>query len=146
MSIICPKHGNFWQTPHDHLSGHGCPKCNQSHLETEIETLLVNKSIKYIDRHSPKWLGLQHLDFYLPDYNIAIECQGNQHYEERDFFGGNTEFEKTIERDNRKSILCKENGVKLYYFTHYSKINEEDNIYKNKDKLLEEIMYNAESI
>lgn len=25
--IICPKHGEFWQTPKDHLHGQGCPKC-----------------------------------------------------------------------------------------------------------------------
>ena len=27
VCIICPEHGEFWQTPHDHLNGHGCPKC-----------------------------------------------------------------------------------------------------------------------
>lgn len=27
VCIICPKHGEFWQTPNSHLSGKGCPKC-----------------------------------------------------------------------------------------------------------------------
>ena len=27
VCIICPKHGEFWQTPHHHLNGHGCSKC-----------------------------------------------------------------------------------------------------------------------
>lgn len=27
LSIICPKHGEFIQTPKHHLRGHGCPKC-----------------------------------------------------------------------------------------------------------------------
>ena len=27
VCIICPEHGEFWQTPKDHLSGCGCPKC-----------------------------------------------------------------------------------------------------------------------
>ena len=27
LTIICPEHGEFLQTPHDHLDGHGCPKC-----------------------------------------------------------------------------------------------------------------------
>lgn len=26
--IICPKHGEFQQTPQNHLNGQGCPKCN----------------------------------------------------------------------------------------------------------------------
>ena len=27
LSIICPKHGIFWQKPNSHLNGSGCPKC-----------------------------------------------------------------------------------------------------------------------
>lgn len=27
VCIICPEHGEFWQAPSNHLSGHGCPKC-----------------------------------------------------------------------------------------------------------------------
>jgi len=27
VSITCKKHGDFWQTPADHLWHHGCPKC-----------------------------------------------------------------------------------------------------------------------
>ncbi len=25
ICIICPEHGEFWQTPHNHLQGQGCP-------------------------------------------------------------------------------------------------------------------------
>ena len=43
--IICPIHGEFLQTPHDHLYGYGCPECgkyrakikNSDTLETFIE-------------------------------------------------------------------------------------------------------------
>ena len=27
ICIICPEHGEFWQTPQNHLKGQGCPKC-----------------------------------------------------------------------------------------------------------------------
>ena len=27
VCIICPEHGEFWQTPQKHLAGQGCPKC-----------------------------------------------------------------------------------------------------------------------
>ena len=36
--IICPKHGDFKQTPHGHLSGHGCQTCAREY------TGLCNKS------------------------------------------------------------------------------------------------------
>lgn len=27
VCIICPKHGEFWQAPTDHIRGRGCPIC-----------------------------------------------------------------------------------------------------------------------
>ena len=27
VCIICPEHGEFWQEPHAHIKGQGCPKC-----------------------------------------------------------------------------------------------------------------------
>lgn len=38
-------------------------------------------NIKYERYKKFSWLKKQNLDFYLPDYNIAIECQGIQHFE-----------------------------------------------------------------
>lgn len=29
VCIICPEHGEFWQTPNDHLDKHGCPECKK---------------------------------------------------------------------------------------------------------------------
>lgn len=34
VCIICPKHGEFWQTPHHHLMGIGCPYCGQKKYDT----------------------------------------------------------------------------------------------------------------
>ena len=27
VCIVCSEHGEFWQTPHNHLTGSICPKC-----------------------------------------------------------------------------------------------------------------------
>ena len=61
----------------------------------------------------PKWLGRQHFDIYLPEYNLAIEFQGEQHYQPIDFFGGTESFEKNQKRDEQKKILAKENNCHL---------------------------------
>ena len=29
VCIICPEHGEFWQTPHNHVHGQGCPICGK---------------------------------------------------------------------------------------------------------------------
>ena len=39
ITIICPEHGSFEQTPRDHLAGRGCFKCN--HYSLSHETFLA---------------------------------------------------------------------------------------------------------
>lgn len=34
VEIICKEHGSFFQTPNNHLRGHGCPKCQVSNQNT----------------------------------------------------------------------------------------------------------------
>ena len=37
ICIICPKHGEFWQTPNSHLEGRGCPICSGNKQMTTEE-------------------------------------------------------------------------------------------------------------
>lgn len=126
VCIICKEHGEFWQTPNHHLRGVGCPSCQNSKLENKTSLLLMLKKIEYINKKHFKWLGKQHLDFFLPRYNIAIECQGIQH-----FCGWAHDIEslKHIQKwDKKKKQLCEENGIKLYYINYNddveTKLNE----------------------
>lgn len=64
-------------------------------------------------------MGRQSLDFYLPDYNVAIECQGMQHFEEIEHFGGKQGFDECIKRDNLKKDLCAKHNIKLLYYANY---------------------------
>lgn len=127
ICIICPKHGEFWQTPHHHLNFHGCPVCKMSTLEQKIKNVLDENEIKYIYQFREKWLGKQSLDFYLPDYNIAIECQGEQHFKEifyRSEKWKKDKREETLkkikERDIKKFHKCKNNGIEIVYFSKLS--------------------------
>jgi Zn finger protein HypA/HybF involved in hydrogenase expression len=49
VTITCPIHGDFFQTPHDHLNGYGCRKCrsdNLSKLYRHTKTKFIEKAIK----------------------------------------------------------------------------------------------------
>lgn len=118
VCIICPEHGHgeFKQKPNGHLSGYGCPKCNLSHLERSVMNYLNENGITYDYQKRFKWLRRQSLDFYLPDYNVGVECQGEQHFFPVKHFGGNKGFKKISGRDKRKKALCEEHGIKLLYF------------------------------
>lgn len=121
ITITCPIHGDFEQIAQSHLNGHGCPKCQSSHLEEEIKSFLNDNDIEFEQQKTFEWLKLKnhlYLDFYLPKYNKAIECQGIQHFKPVDFFGGEECFIKTIERDDIKQKLCENNGIKIIYFTN----------------------------
>lgn len=125
VMIGCPIHGYYPRTPSAHIhQKQGCPFCRQSKMEKEVTMLLDKLCVKYVEKKRFKWLGRQHLDVYLIDYNIAIECQGIQHFEPREHFGGEEEFQKTVERDKRKLQLCEKHGVPLYYI-HYDEPLEE---------------------
>lgn len=146
VDIVCSVHGVFKQTPHDHLSGCGCPQCKKSLLENEITIALKENDITYEQQKRFNWLGLQRLDFYLPDYNIAIECQGGQHFRSVEYFGGEEEFKKRQELDERKYNLCKDNNVRILYYSTEKHLPKSyfDTIYRDKDILLKEI-YNYDN-
>lgn len=121
VCIICPEHGEFWQTPNNHLFGSGCPTCPQSNLEGELRQFLIKNHITFEQEKSFDWLRYKKklfLDFYLPDYSVAIECQGKQHFVPVDLFGGEKFFEKTMERDHMKYELCERHGIDLLYFSN----------------------------
>lgn len=52
ICIICPIHGEFWQTPSGHLSGRGCSKC--AHIESRglVHGVGFNSSIECEPTHS----------------------------------------------------------------------------------------------
>lgn len=142
ITIVCPIHGEFKQLAMKHLQGQGCQYCNESRLEKEIALFLDTNKVDYIRQMKFNWLKLDKpmsLDFYLPKHNIAIECQGEQHYKPIEHFGGEEEYKVVTERDKTKKKQCVENGLKLLYFTKYKNIDGSD-IYKNKNKMLKEIL------
>ena len=145
VCIICPEHGEFWQTPHNHIGNkQGCPSCNtlkNSKISQKIESKLKKLNILFEKEKTFDWLINKtklHIDFYLPKYNVAIECHGLQHFEPVCFFGGVEEYNEQRDRDLLKYKLCLEHNIKIYYFTD---IDTEyfDKIYCDVDVLMEDI-------
>ena len=125
----------------------GCSFCIKSKLERNIQVFLENNNIKFIPQFPI--INRQSLDFYLDDYNLAIECQGSQHFSNNHFKEG---LDILIKRDVRKYNYCRENGIKLIYYTEpklltsdlinnkkFGNIYQSDNIFSNLDELLSKI-------
>ena len=141
VCIVCPVHGEFWQEPTNHLQGQGCPICNNSHIEEEIRQFLQVNNIIFEEQKTFDWLKHKNklrLDFYLPDYNIAIECQGQQHFKDVYFDGKTSLLEENIKRDQIKRDLCEEHGLKIYYYANYE-YDFPYFVYTDKEKMLKQI-------
>lgn len=67
VCIVCPIHGDFWQTPNSHLNGQGCRKC--SNENTSKRCRLSND--EFIEKarkiHGDKY------DYSLVDYSRSID-------------------------------------------------------------------------
>lgn len=112
VCIICSEHGEFWQKPNDHLNGRGCPICKISHLECEVYSFLEKNNIEFEYQYSNEELKRQSLDFFIPKHNVAIECQGKQHFGIGGWFN---DYDKLCFLDEQKFKICNMLGIKLYY-------------------------------
>ena len=114
---------------------HGYTKscgCMKSHGEYYISTYLLSNSINFEKQKKFSDLlgvggGNLSYDFYLPNHNMLIECQGEQHERPIEYFGGEEQFAIQQEHDRRKREYAKDNGYKLLEIS-YKDYNNIENI------------------
>lgn len=122
--FICPDCGYVWSAILYHISnGRWCPQCSSSKGEKEIVKWLIINNINFIPQKTFEGLlglGSKNLsyDFYLSDYNLLIEYQGEYHN------GSVTnqtveDFERQQEHDMRKREYAKYNNIKLLEIWYY---------------------------
>lgn len=103
---------------------------------SETELYRIIKSIftdkKVIHHYRAKWLKGQEIDIFIPDFNLAIEYDGIQHFKPIKAWGGEEGLKKNIERDKIKEEKCKENNVTLIRFTYKEKDLLSENYVKSK--------------
>lgn len=116
IKIKCPIHGEFWQTPHSHLQGAGCPICKSSRGEIKINQFLRKHNINYSSQHKLKIENkLLFVDFCITAKNklYFIEYNGIQHYKPIDHFGGEVALFKQMSRDKLLKEYCAKNDIEL---------------------------------
>ena len=96
--------------------GQRCPYCQTSKGEKKIKEYLDNNNIEYIQQYrfedcrNKKPLPF---DFYLPEYNMCIEYDGEQHFSENRAFGGADRFWITVIHDATKNQYCEDNNINI---------------------------------
>lgn len=117
ICISCPEHGEFWQTPHDHLGGHGCQKCSKIHSKVEDEIADIIKPLE-CEHNNRSILNGKEIDIYIPSLKLGIEYNGLRWHSEQFGKGRNYHINKLNE--------CNEKGIKLIQIFEDEWINRKD--------------------
>lgn len=133
--FICEKCGKEFEKILNDLNrkdkGVVCSGCSSSQLEQSTKKVLDKYNIKYIREYyynnllSNKGFFLR-FDFYLPNYNLLIECQGQQHIKRAKGWQTEESFKQQQSYDRRKKDYCKKNNIKLLEIWYYDIDNIED--------------------
>ncbi len=125
--------------------GRGCPNCRKIFLGERdskktklIEKILNEENITFEKEKTfsdCKYRRLLSFDFFLKDYNILIEFDGEQHFKpfNKKMESSIKSFEETKIRDQIKNEYCKTKNIELI------RINYKDDIYKELEKLVQRL-------
>lgn len=110
VSITCREHGEFEQTPTNHLSLKiGCPKCSHMKSSGEDELARFLSRFTAVIRRTRTIIPPKELDIYLPEQGLAIEYCGEYWHSHWD-----AEDEKARKHQHmEKYQACAEKGIRL---------------------------------
>lgn len=80
VCIICKQHGEFWQTPDNHLSGYGCSLCgdnNSSLKQRSTKEVFVQKAIN-IHGNKNDYSNVEYINNYT---KVSVTCLTDDHGE-----------------------------------------------------------------
>lgn len=132
---LCLECGHEWKSLIGNRSclNRGCPECSKSYGEKRIKKWLNTNGIIYEPQKEFDGLfglgnGNLSYDFYLLNYNLLIEYQG-QYHDGTTVNQTKEEFEKQQEHDERKRAYAKTHNISLLEIWYWD--------YHNVEKILE---------
>jgi very-short-patch-repair endonuclease len=98
---------------------------NSTYAEVALWRVLKGKQLEGLKFRRQHRIGMYIVDFYCPKYKLAIELDGNYHFEETQMI-----------RDEERDKFLSEVGIKVIRI-------ENQNVFKNIDMVLNYIMENV---
>lgn len=133
IKVECEKGHKYTTTYGAFKNGNRCPYCNQSKGEYKIKKFFKNNNMIYNEQkrfEDCRFKKPLPFDFYLPQYNILIEYDGEFHYKISRYEDGFDKFINTKIRDTVKNIYCKNNDIKLIRIPYWEYDNIEEILIK----------------
>lgn len=141
IEVKCLKCGHIWNpVAGSLLSGFGCPNCRISKGEEKIEEYLNKNNLMF--EQQKKFSDLKNklplsYDFYLPDYNLLIEYQGQFHDGTTSMVDKDKYFERQQINDNLKRNYAKNNNYNLLEIWYYD--------FDKIDNIIDKFIYNLKN-
>ena len=77
VTISCPDHGPFQQTPEHHLKrAHGCPECSHHRSKGEAALAKFMSTFVEIEERNRRVIAPKEIDIYAPAQKLAVEYCG----------------------------------------------------------------------
>lgn len=143
IKFECPKHGSQTINFKRFKKGQRCGYCTSENKSTEssgerrIRLILTKFNILFLQEYRLDDSLLRY-DFYLPDYNLLIEFDGIQHFEEVAFFASKEKSKEELKykqnNDKRKNQLAKEKNINLLRIPYYDFDNILEILIENLNK------------
>lgn len=135
LKIRC-RCGNYFRTSYSNYTKanvNRCSSCVASESSGEIEVKKALNSLKIYYEPEKRFVDCRDIkplpfDFYISDYNLIIEFDGQNH-----FYAIFPNHEKTIEHDKIKNEYCKKNNINLLRIPYWDGHNIKE-IISNKIK------------
>lgn len=130
IHVMCNVCGHEWSPIGTSLLlGFGCPMCANSHGEKRIDRYLHSLNISHEHQKEYDGLcgsrgGMLSYDFYLSDYNLLIEYQGEYH-DGTVCNQTQEEFNRQVLHDKLKKEYAKTNNIELIEIWYYDYNNIE---------------------
>lgn len=136
--FICPKHRDKG-VQHSSWTNfkrctNGCIHCSSSSGEIKIRKELTSLGYQFDEQYQMEGCVSKRnlkFDFFIPKLNLAIEYDGQQHFEPVDFSGKGYEsaleiYHNTMMRDRIKNDFCANNNIRLLRipYTEYENIHD----------------------
>ena len=144
VEVFCKQHQRWFEVlPNEHIDGKRCPFDNESKGESMVRVFLEKRGINLKQYHRIKECFSEvngkcytlPFDFFLPDLNILIEYDGEQHYRPVDIWGGEEGFKRQQVLDNIKNKFAEHKGIKLIRIPYTIKKENQLSEYLTNDVL-----------
>lgn len=118
LDVVCADGHRFQITPASLKRGSWCKQCFPYLMESFCRLVLEYHLGFSLPTKYPSWLvsdygGRMQLDGYDELNKFAFEYQGEQHYQNIEAFGDETDLKRRKSLDLQKQIICKNNNVVL---------------------------------